>query len=101
MKDTGDQGSIPEEQLIERMWPGHKQPVTAIPTIESSPAENGKVLIKLGCETEGASIGYRIGGQRRWLLYARPITLDTGTDLTIKAVRIGYRPSVETKRTLR
>ena len=101
MKDTGDQGAIPEEQLIERMWPGHKQPVTAIPTIESSPAENGKVLIKLGCETEGASIGYRIGGQRRWLLYARPITLDTGTDLTVRAVRIGYKPSVETKRTLR
>jgi len=100
MKDTGDQGAIPEEQLIERMWPGHKQPVTAIPTIESSPAENGKVLIKLACETEGASVGYRIGSQRRWSPYARPITLESGTELTVKAIRIGYKPSAEVKKTL-
>jgi hypothetical protein len=100
MKDTADQGAIPEEQLIQRMWPGHKQPVTATPTIESSPAESGEVRIKLACQTEGASIGYRIGSQRRWLLYARPTTLDSGTELTVKAVRIGYRPSPEVKKTL-
>jgi len=100
MKDTADQGAIPEEQLIERMWPGHKQPVTATPTIESSPARSGKVLIKLACQTKGASIGYRIGSQRRWLLYPGAITLDSGTQLTVKAVRIGYRPSPEVKKTL-
>lgn len=101
MKDTGDQGPIPEEQLIERMWPGHKQPVTATPTIESSHAEGGKILIKLACATEGASIGYRIGGERRWLPYARPTTLDAGTELTVKAIRIGYKPSPQVKKILR
>jgi hypothetical protein len=101
MKETGDQGGIPEEQLIERMWPGRKQPVTATPTIESSPAKGGKIVIKLACETEGASIGYRIGGKGCWLPYARPTTLDAGIELTVKAIRIGYKPSPQVKMTLR
>jgi uncharacterized sulfatase len=100
MKKTSDLGAIPEDKLIERMWPGRKQPTTATPTIETSPAQNGKVLVKLTCQTEGASIGYRIAGRKRWLVYAKPFTLNAGTELTAKAIRIGYKPSPEIKKTL-
>ena len=100
MKDTNDLGAVPEAELIERMWPGRKQPLTAAPTIKSSPAENGKILVQLACETQGASIGYRVGPKGRWLLYTKPITLETPTELTVKAVRIGYKPSTEIKKPL-
>ena len=100
MKQTSDQGAIPEEELIERMWPGREQPVTATPAIETSPSRNGKVLIKLSCRTKGASIGYRIAGEERWLVYAKPFALDAGTHLTAKAIRIGYKQSPELKTTL-
>ncbi len=100
MKETSDLGAIPEDKLIERMWPGRKQPVTAIPTIEAGPAPNGKVMVKLSCKTKGASIGYRTGGRQRWLVYEKPITLNAGTKLTAKAIRIGYKTSPEIKKTL-
>ena len=100
MKETSDLGAIPEDKLIERMWPGRKQPITAIPTIETGPASNGFVMVKLSCKTEGASIGYRIAGRQRWLVYEKPFTLDAGTELTAKAIRIGYKTSPEIKKTL-
>ncbi|MHC4099062.1 MAG: sulfatase, partial [Planctomycetota bacterium] len=100
MKETSDLGAIPEDQLIERMWPGRKQPVTATPTIETSSVPNGKVMVKLACKTKGASIGYRIAGRKHWLVYEKPFTLDPGTELTAKAIRIGYKTSPEINKTL-
>jgi uncharacterized sulfatase len=84
MKETSDLGAIPEDKLIERMWPGRRQPITANPTIETSPAQNDKVLVKLTCQTKGASIGYRIGSRKRWLVYAKPFKLNSGTEVKIK-----------------
>ncbi len=93
-KDSGDLGGIPEEELIERMWPGRKQPVTAAPVIETTSAtKKGKVTVKIACTTEGASIGYRLGRQGRWLLYTEPVRLDVGSEVWAKATRIGYKPS--------
>ena len=100
MKQTSDLGAIPEDKLIERMWPGRKQPVTATPTIDTSPAPNGKVFVKLSCKTKGASIGYRLGSRKTWLVYEKPIKLNAGTELTAKAIRIGYKTSPEIKKTL-
>ena len=94
IKDTGDLGGIPEDELIERMWPGRKQPVTATPAIETA-ARGGKATVKITCVTEGSSIGYRLGKTGRWLIYTEPVQLDVGTELRARAIRIGYKVSDE------
>jgi len=93
IKDTGDLGGIPEDELIERMWPSRKQPITAPPKIESVAAANGRMTVKITCATEGASIGYRLGEKGRWLIYTGPIQLKADTLLQTKAIRIGYKES--------
>jgi len=93
IKDTNDLGGTPEDELIERMWPGRKQPVTATPTVEITPAAHGKMTVKISCATKGASIGYRLGEKGRWLIYTGPIQLKADTLLQTKAIRIGYKES--------
>ena len=87
---TGDLGDVPEDELIERMWPGKKQPVTAPPTVKTSIAKNATVTATITCSTNGASIGYRLNNNGRWRLYTKPINLKTGDVLKVKAIRIGY-----------
>ena len=56
--------------------------------------------MRIRCETEGASIGYRVPSEEeRWLLYSGPIRARRGTTIVAKAHRIGWKPSeeVETK----
>lgn len=53
---TGDMGNIPEKEMLAMWWNGaDKAPQTAQPVVV--PVAGG---IKLYCDTEGASIGYRI-----------------------------------------
>jgi N-sulfoglucosamine sulfohydrolase len=93
IKETHDLGGLDEDKLIERMWPGRKQPVTATPTFDSSPTAGGNVTVVISCATEGASIGYRIAEQPRWLIYTSPIVVAHGVLLEAKAIRIGYKES--------
>jgi arylsulfatase A-like enzyme len=93
IKDTGDLGGLDEDKLIEWMWPGRKQPVTTTPNVDTTYTAEGKTLVKISCATDGASIGYRLDGQGRWLVYAGPVLLDRSTILQTKAIRIGYRES--------
>jgi uncharacterized sulfatase len=61
MKDVGDTGTTPEEQLKERMRPGGVWAVTADP--KATPAGGsfpGPVEVAAACATEGASIVWRI-----------------------------------------
>ncbi|MHC4498094.1 MAG: sulfatase family protein [Planctomycetota bacterium] len=93
IEDTGDLGGFDEEELIERMWPGRKQPTTATPTFDATLTADGKVTVAIRCATKGASIGYRVGEQGRWLIYTRPIVVGPGPAVRAKAIRIGYRES--------
>jgi len=93
MDKTGDLGGLNEDELIERMWPGGKQPVTAKPNITAIEASTGRKLLKITSSTEAASIGYRPGEQGRWLIYAKPVALETGAVLQAKAIRTGYKES--------
>lgn len=53
---TGDQGEIPEKEMLDNWWNGQNEPPqTAMPAIIRT--EGG---IKLHCDTEGASIGYQV-----------------------------------------
>lgn len=94
MKDIGDLGGVPEDELIERFWPGHKQPVTAAPAVDV--AADGK--LRISCATPGASIGYRVGDEAQWHVYAGPFTVPAGAPVHAKAIRLGYKVSQEVVR---
>ncbi|RED47789.1 sulfatase family protein [Seonamhaeicola aphaedonensis] len=94
LADIGDQPNLDEAKLIEQLWSGKStQPVTSQPIITS---ENS--FVKVTCETEGASIGYKIVGidgktPNSWEVYQNPIQLPEGSKLIVQAHRIGFMPS--------
>ena len=93
MKYCGDKGFIPEKELLESMWPGMKQPVTAMPSF----LENGTVSIR--CSTDGSSISWQIldSGQtvkeHNWQLYQHPLVVPLGKRVLAISERIGYKAS--------
>jgi len=91
---TGDLSALPEKELIEKMWPGSVQPVTAAPQVRLS-RRGSRLVATLSSATYGASIGYSFEGSNsdRWLLYTTPIQLDPGQRLWAKAIRYGYKES--------
>ena len=110
MTRTGDQGLINEPEMIERMWPGRVQPETAQPYIvprrtSESPTRSASLAISSPTEiaiyvpTQGASIGYTTGegASATWRLYTGPILVDRPLTLRAKAIRYGYKESVETR----
>lgn len=89
-----DTGLMPEQDLIQKLWPGHKAPVVAEPQVKPSGDQ-----LTLVCDTPGASIGYRITkGEEQpqiWRVYHAPLAIQLQADerLEYMADRIGYRPS--------
>lgn len=89
--EVGDLGFVPEHDLVQLMWPGLVQPETAAVEFLK---EDGKLIIS--CPTTGASIAYRVG-EGRWQLYHEPLKIASGTSITAKSIRIGFKPSAEIK----
>lgn len=87
-----DTGLIPETELQAKLWPDGHHPKTSNPVITEN---NGKIVIN--CNTEGASIGYKIleGDQepKSWTVYDTPVELKTDQKLIAIAHRIGYLKS--------
>ena len=81
-----------EKELFLSMWPGGIQTETLLPEIE----ERGE-LIKLTCDTKGASIVYQINhsgyNKNHWYLYHEPIDMNEGDTLSVIAHRIGFGES--------
>ena len=105
-----DQGLINEPELIQRMWPGGVQPETAqpyilprrtttAPTRQPSASLDGPTEVVIYVPTQGASIGYTTGAGplATWRLYTGPILVDRPMTLRTKAIRYGYKESVETQ----
>ena len=93
LADINDTPNLDERKLVEQLWSGKdSKPKTSEPVISS---ENGKVSIS--CETEGASIGYKIikddKAPKSWMVYQNPVNLSEGEKIQIQAHRIGYVPS--------
>ena len=91
LNKVGDLSDIPEEQLIQRMWPNNTQPITAAPKVA---VKRGKFAIH--SDTPGASIGYRVKRGEKlgpWQLYTQPVKLPKGSNIEAKAVRYGYKES--------
>ncbi|WP_422860755.1 sulfatase [Flagellimonas sp. S174] len=87
----GDLKDIPEIEQAERMWPGGMQPRTKAGKIQF---KNDSILLE--CETEGATVAYRINDTERWRIYEMPIPQDTIEKIEIKTVRYGYKESEPT-----
>lgn len=95
MIEIQDKGFTPEQEMVAQMWPGGKQPVTQMPLIEKVNNSRKEKLIKITCQTEGASLAYKIGDSVQWLLYTQEIKLPKGQKCIAKAIRYGYKPSEE------
>ncbi|MGH9174997.1 MAG: sulfatase-like hydrolase/transferase, partial [Vicinamibacterales bacterium] len=88
-RETGDLGHMPETELIKKLWPPDgKQPTTADPAIH---VDGGTVTIR--CETDGASIAYRLNRGDRWLLYTKPFQLGPNDRIEAQAIRLGWKKS--------
>jgi hypothetical protein len=95
IEQIDDKGFMPESELIESMWPGGRQPITASPIASRSTIDGP---ISLRSETAGASIGYQLLAEDQelsdsWLVYTTPLTLGSGQTLVAIAHRIGFAPS--------
>ncbi|MEM9722025.1 MAG: sulfatase-like hydrolase/transferase [Bacteroidota bacterium] len=93
MEEISDKGLLPEDSLIELLWPGSVQPVSQIPQIEKT--DQGYVL---SSATEGASIGYQFLApeeepSKTWEVYIEPVKIPNGKILHAIAHRVGYKPS--------
>ena len=88
---VGDKGMIDEYDLVQMFWPGFIQPETKDVTVTQNTN-----IISFSTLTRGASIGYQIDeliGAERWLLYSKPIKLNKGQKIVVRAKRIGYATS--------
>jgi hypothetical protein len=54
--------------------------------------------VRISCATKGASVGYRLGADKRWRIHTGPFTVTSGTAVAARAIRIGYKPSAEVTR---
>jgi len=93
IEQTHDLGGLDEDELIERMWPGRKQPVTAAPDITTTRNADGSINVRIKCATEGASIGYRLGEQQPWRIYTAPVSASPPAIIQARAIRLGYKQS--------
>jgi N-sulfoglucosamine sulfohydrolase len=59
----------------------------------------GPTEVVIYVPTQGASIGYALddGPAAKWLLYTGPILVEGPLTLRAKAIRYGYKESVETR----
>ncbi len=97
LKAVDDKGKIPEGELLKKMWPGLKQPLTLEPEID---LRSGKYF--LTGNTPGSDIVFRIDSvgtmideRDHWNIYTHPIPVQRGKYLHIRSVRIGYADSKE------
>ncbi len=87
LERVGDVSETPETKTARSAWPEGVAPVTATPAFEEREAD-----LVIRCETDGASIGYRVGSGP-WRLYSGPISPGPGRIIEAKAVRYGWAES--------
>ena len=99
MQDTSDLGLHSEGDMVRRqLWDGAPQkPTTAPPTLAIKVID-GRRHVVIECETEGASLGWRLESESTWHLVDGPIRLpDDATKIEALAHRIGYLPQTNTR----
>jgi len=94
---------MPEDELVRtRLYrPNGEQPTTATPRVRLDPAPGGRATLTITCDTEGASIGYRVQETKSnradsrdpWTIYAGPTEVQATGAVEVVAHRIGFKPS--------
>jgi len=92
---TPDRSALPEVEMVERMWPGGKQPVTAAPDITFGAQIDSSVELRLTSPTEGASLAWRYANDadEAWRIYFDDTRVQGATCIETRAVRYGYKAS--------
>lgn len=91
-----DYGSIPEADMIAKMWPNNEQPKTANPILNLK-----NDLLTVSCDTKSSSISYKIAKSKEekfdlnsnWSLYTKPVQVPKGQFIYLMANRIGFKDS--------
>ncbi len=100
MREIGDLGQVPEDQLQERWRPGGRWSQTAEPAVlPAGGSFSAPVRVQLACSTPGASLGYTTeqGDNVRWQLYTGELAIDRTATLRVRAGRIGFLDSSEVR----
>jgi len=97
---------MPEDELVRtRVYPPDgKQPTTATPAVRLEPTAKGLTKLTITCETEGASIGYRLKPKQEtkpskvkrrvpWTIYQGPMEVEATGVIEVSAHRIGFKSS--------
>jgi N-sulfoglucosamine sulfohydrolase len=93
-EETWDWGTIPETELIKRLWPPDGiQPTTAQPSLRTKVLQDGKLELEFVSGTLGASIGYKLNDEEIWQVYHEPLILSKPVKIQSIAHRIGFKPS--------
>ena len=86
LKKYPDLGAMNEKEMVKKWWQGKDTPPqTAEPVFVFK-----KNKVKITCDTEGASIGYRKSVKDSWTVYQKSFDWQKGDSLYVVAHRIGY-----------
>ncbi len=77
--------------MVAGFWPEGEHPITASPSFRWQAP-----MLTIRCETNGASLGYRINGGR-WQVYSGAFGAAPDDYVEARAVRYGWRESEATK----
>lgn len=77
-----------EEFFVRQMWPDGKKPVCEQPKLSQ---EEGRLVVKNDLSVYSAL--YRKEGEKRWLLYTVPVSVEAGEKIEVKLERLGYASS--------
>ena len=93
--ENGDLGELSEMDLVKtRLWSADgKQPTTAEPRVRV----NIQGDASLASATFGASLGWRVAGERVWQVASNPLPWEVGAEYQLIAHRIGFQPSAMRK----
>ena len=94
--EINDPLDTPEMEVLRtRVWPPEgEQPKTATPRINVSATDDAAAphRVTITCETEGASVGYRLSEAGPWLIYSGPFNTNA-EHVEVQAQRIGWKPA--------
>lgn len=96
---TPDLSALPEQHMVEAMWPGFVQPNTEPPVVGFTRRQGGQYDMVASSPTEGASLSWRQANDpsSQWQLYTGPVSAFGGSVLEVRAERYGYAPSAAVK----
>ena len=86
MKETGDLGALPEQEILKQFFPDGKPPKLSLPSYQ---IVDNRIMLKH--ENAGSTLIWQKEGDSVWSIYDQPFAKTV--PIKVKAVRIGYNAS--------